>query len=177
MEQEQFVGFDVSQAETLVCVVDGTGKVLWQGRCASTPEAMVATVQRRAPHTVRIALETGPMSAWHYRSLTVLGLPMVCIDARHAKAALAMQLNKTDANDAVGLARRWCTWRLEVEIAPNPRLLCDDRLATDGIWASSRQHPVQHRHADGSLGLLGGEAAGSQPRSDQRLVAPHCRFH
>jgi len=72
---------------------------------------------------------------------------------------------------------RWCTRRLEVEIAPNPQLLCDDRLATDGIWASSRQHPVQHRHADGSLGLLGGEAAGSQPGSDQRLIAPHCRFH
>ena len=73
--------------------------------------------------------------------------------------------------------RRWCTWRLEVEIAPNLRLLCDDRLATDGIWASGRQHPVQHRHADGGLGLLGCEAAGPQARSDQRLVATHCRFY
>jgi len=76
-----------------------------------------------------------------------------------------------------GVVGRWCTWRLEVEIAPNPRLLCDDRLATDGIWASGRQRPVQHRHADGSLGLLGGEAAGPQPGSDQRLVATHCRFY
>jgi hypothetical protein len=25
---------------------------------------------------------------------------------------------------------------------PNPKLLCGDRLATDGIWASSRQHPI-----------------------------------
>jgi transposase len=105
MEQEQFVGFDVSQAETSVCVVDVAGKVVWQGKCASTPEAMAAIVQRRAPHAARIALETGPMSAWHCRSLTALGLPMVCVDARHAKAALAMQLNKTDANDAVGLAQ------------------------------------------------------------------------
>jgi len=70
MEQEQFVGFDVSQAETPVCVVDGSGKVVWQGKCVSTPEAMAATVRRRAPHVTRIALETGPMSAWHYRSLT-----------------------------------------------------------------------------------------------------------
>ncbi len=44
MEQEQFVGFDVSQAETSVCVVDGSRKVLWQGKCASTPQAMAATV-------------------------------------------------------------------------------------------------------------------------------------
>jgi len=75
------------------------------------------------------------------------------------------------------LERRWCTRQIQGEMAPNPRLLCDDRLATDGIWASGRQHPVQHRHADGSLGLLGGEAAGPQPGSDQRLVATHCRFH
>lgn len=117
MEHEQFVGFDVSQAETSVCVVDGSGKVVWQGKCASTPEAMAATVQRRAPHAARIALETGPMSAWHYRSLMALGLPMVCVDARHAKAALAMQLNKTDANDAVGLAQIVRTgWYREVAV-------------------------------------------------------------
>jgi transposase len=91
--------------------------VVWQGKCASTPEAMAATVQRRAPHVVRIALETGPMSAWHYRRLTSLGLPVVCIDARHAKAALAMQLNKTDANDALGLAQIVRTgWYREVAV-------------------------------------------------------------
>jgi transposase len=117
MEQEQFVGFDVSQAETSVCVVDGAGKVVWQGKCDSTPEAMAAIVKRRAPYVARIALETGPMSAWHYRSLTALGLPMVCVDARHAKAALAMQLNKTDANDAVGLAQIVRTgWYREVAV-------------------------------------------------------------
>ncbi len=44
---------------------------------------------------------------------------------------------------------------------------CDGALATDRVRASSRQHPVQHRHADGRLGLLGSEAAGPQTRSDQ----------
>ncbi len=53
MEQEQFVWFDVSQAETSVYVVDGSGKVVWQGKCASTPEAMAATVRRRAPQGSR----------------------------------------------------------------------------------------------------------------------------
>lgn len=57
------------------------------------------------------------MSAWHYRRLTSLGLPVICIDARHAKAALAMQLNKTDANDAVGLAQIVRTgWYREVAV-------------------------------------------------------------
>ena len=111
--EQQFVGFDVSQAS--VCVVNETGRVFWQGKCAST--AMATTVQRRAPHAARMALETGPMSAWHWRSLSALGLPVVCVDARHAKAALAMQLNKTDANDAIGLAQIVRTgWYREVAV-------------------------------------------------------------
>jgi transposase len=32
-------------------------------------------------------------------------LPVICIDARHAKAALKMQINKSDRNDAFGIAR------------------------------------------------------------------------
>ena len=41
---------------------------------------------------------------WFYHALTAEGLPAICIDARHAKAALDMAANKTDANDADGLA-------------------------------------------------------------------------
>jgi hypothetical protein len=40
---EQYVGLDVSQEQTSVCVVDGGGKVIWEGQCTSTPEAIVAT--------------------------------------------------------------------------------------------------------------------------------------
>jgi len=60
---------------------------------------------------------------------------------------------------------------------PIPGPLCDDPLATDGFRASCQQHPVQDGHADGSLGLLGSEAAGSQPWSNQRFVAAHCCFY
>lgn len=49
--------------------------------------------------------ETGPLSVWFYHALRAEGLPVICIDARHAKAALDMATNKTDANDADGLAR------------------------------------------------------------------------
>jgi hypothetical protein len=76
-----------------------------------------------------------------------------------------------------GNAWRWCTRPVQGEVTPNPKLLCDDRLAADGIWASGRQHPVQHNHAEGSLGLLASKATGSQPRSDQQLVTTHSRFY
>lgn len=46
----QFVGLDVSDKETSVCVVDGTGRSLWRGRCLSTPEAIAAVLAAKAPH-------------------------------------------------------------------------------------------------------------------------------
>src|SRR5690242_2409968 len=46
-----------------------------------------------------------------------MGLLVICIDARHAKAALSMQINKTDRNDAAGLAQIMRTgWYREVGV-------------------------------------------------------------
>src|SRR5277367_2340383 len=114
---EQFVGLDVSQQLTHICVVDREGGVVWRGTCLSTPEEIAATVRIRAPHAVRIGLETGPLSTWHWHALKKMGLPVICIDARHAKAALRMQVNKTDRNDAFGLAQIMRTgWYREVGV-------------------------------------------------------------
>ena len=88
-----------------MCVVDETGRKLWAGKCLSTPESLAATIRERAPHAQRVGIETGPLCVWHFHRLKALGVPVVCIDARHAKAALAMQVNKTDENDAEGLAQ------------------------------------------------------------------------
>lgn len=114
---EQFVGLDVSQQLTHVCVVDGEGRVVWRGTCRSTPEDIAATIRIRAPSAVRIGLETGPLSTWHWHALKKMGLPVICIDARHAKAALSTQINKTDKNDAFGLAQIMRTgWYREVGV-------------------------------------------------------------
>ena len=75
------------------------------GAVVSTPEVIAAVIRARAPHVVRIGLETGQLCSWHWHSLRKLGLPVVCIDARHAQAALSMQINQTDPNDAHGLAQ------------------------------------------------------------------------
>jgi transposase len=114
---KQYVGLDVSQKSTNVCVVDGSGHQLWSGKCLSTPNAIAQTVRERAPLAERVGLETGPLCVWHYHGLKALGVPVFCIDARHAKAALAMQLNKTDENDAAGLAQIMRTgWFREVHV-------------------------------------------------------------
>jgi transposase len=45
---ERYVGLDVSLERTSICVVDGGGKTLWQGKCASCPEALAATIREGA---------------------------------------------------------------------------------------------------------------------------------
>ena len=58
---EEYVGLDVSQKTTVVCVeCDTQGRRVWAGKCASTPEAMGATVRAKAPGATRVGLETGP---------------------------------------------------------------------------------------------------------------------
>src|SRR3712207_1466827 len=112
-----YVGLDVSLETTSVCVLDEKGGVLWRGKVASTPEAIAAAVRAHAPEVGRIGLETGPLCTWHWHALREAGLPVVCLDARHAKAALSLQLNKTDANDAYGLAQIVRTgWYREVAV-------------------------------------------------------------
>ena len=114
---ESYVGLDVSLKRTSICVVDRTGKVLCEGTVNSTPEAIVEFVKSKAAGAVRIGLETGPTSTWLWTEIQALGLPVICIDARHAKAVLKMQINKSDRNDAFGIARiMQCGWYKEVRV-------------------------------------------------------------
>ena len=101
----RFAGLDVSQKMTAICVVDNAGRRVWRGQCPSVPEQIRGVVHRHAGDDVRIGIETGAMTPWLVHELRNLGLEVVCLDARHARAALKMQINKTDQNDAEGLAQ------------------------------------------------------------------------
>lgn len=112
---ERYVGLDVSLKLTSICIVDRTGKVEREGVVTSDPEAIATFIKLHAPQVVRIGLETGATSTWLWTELNKLGLPVICIDARHAKAVLKMQINKSDRNDAAGIARiMQCGWYKEV---------------------------------------------------------------
>jgi transposase len=98
---EEYIGLDVSMKETAVSI-RRAGERIWRGKCASDPSIVAELIRKRAPSVKRVVFET---SVWFYHSLRTEGLPAICIDARQAKAALDMATNKTDANDADGLAQ------------------------------------------------------------------------
>jgi transposase len=101
---DHFAGLDVSVKETSVCIVDETGKVIREVKVASEPEALLAVLASPAYHFKRIGLEAGPLSQWLYSVLAEAGLPVICVETRHMRAVLKAQINKTDRNDARGMA-------------------------------------------------------------------------
>ena len=101
---ETFVGLDVSLGETSVCILDKDGTRIFEGKVASEPAPIARLIRKRAPGVVRVGLESGPTSVWLTHALTAEGLPVVCLDARHAQAVLSVQINKSDRGDARGLA-------------------------------------------------------------------------
>ena len=98
---DQYVG--VSLKQTWISVRQNR-KRIWRGKCLSHPRAVAEAIRQHAPNAVLVVFETGSLSTWFHHELTAAGLPAVCIDARHAKAALDTAPNKTDATDADGLS-------------------------------------------------------------------------
>ena len=98
-----YAALDISNAETAIHFVDEAGRTVWRGKRASDPEALAAALRRHALDLVRVGDRLSDTLAYH--SLEAVGLPVVCLEARHAPAATTLQRNKTDANDAETLAQ------------------------------------------------------------------------
>src|SRR5689334_21696122 len=107
---EHFAGLDVSVKDTSVCIVDDTGKIVREVKVASEPEALLAVLKNPAYHFKRVGLEAGPLSQWLFSALAEAGLPVICVETRHMRAVLKAQINKTDRNDARGMAQMMRVW-------------------------------------------------------------------
>src|SRR4026207_1550843 len=102
---DHFAGLDVSVKETSVCIVDETGKIVREVKVASEPEALLQVLTNTIYRFKRVGLEAGPLSQWLYSVLAEADLPVICVETRHMRAVLKARINKTDRNDARGIAQ------------------------------------------------------------------------
>src|ERR1700681_2301838 len=101
-----FVGLDVSVKETSVCVVDEAGTVIMEQKVPTEPTDIIALLTSLGVTYGRIGIEAGPLSQWLVNALTGDDPPVLCVETRHMRAVLtAQQINKTDRNDARGIAQ------------------------------------------------------------------------
>src|ERR1700734_3543932 len=102
---DHFAGLDFSVKATSVCIVDDAGKVVREVKVTNEPEALLAALKNPASQSPRIGLVAGPLSQWLFSALAEAELPVVCVETRHMQAVLKAQINKTDRNDARGIAQ------------------------------------------------------------------------
>jgi transposase len=102
---DYFAGLDVSVKHTSVCIVDDTGKIVREMKVASEPAVLLAVLKNPTYRFKRIGLEAGPLSQWLFSALAEAELPAICVETRHMRAVLKAQVNKTDRNDARGIAQ------------------------------------------------------------------------
>lgn len=104
-----YIGLDVSQRQTSICIVDERGKALAEGKALTTPEDIHGWIFKhtsvRRGQIKQVGLEAGAMSSWLYTEMQGLGLPMICLETLQAHRFLKTCRNKTDRNDAQGLAQ------------------------------------------------------------------------
>jgi transposase len=100
-----FAGLGVSVKETSICIVDDTGRIVREVRVASEPEALLKVLGNPIYRFKRVGLEAGPLSQWLFSAVAESGLPVICVETRHMRAVLKAQINKTDRNDARGIAQ------------------------------------------------------------------------
>jgi transposase len=178
---EHYVGLDVSLKQTSICVVNQAGSIVREGVVDSDPEAIAAFVRSKAPGAVRIGLETGPTATWLWTELKQLGLPVICIDARHAKAVLKMQVNKSDRNDAASIARIMQTgWFKEVRVkdldSHSVRALLASRArcwSRSSVISRTRSVPTNRRARCFRAACWCSTARRCRPRCASRLPRSH----
>lgn len=101
-----FAGLDVSLEETSICIVDAEGSILRELKTTTDADALRTVLLPYSDQLERIGIEAGPFAQHLYSELTDAGLPAICVESRHmAQALRAQTLNKTDRNDARGIAQ------------------------------------------------------------------------
>lgn len=86
-------------------MVGQDGAILAEAKVPTCPDTIARWLAERSFNLERLGMETGPLAVWLWNALTERQLPIVCIDARHANGVLKMMPNKTDKQDARGLAQ------------------------------------------------------------------------
>lgn len=99
-----YAGIDASLETVNICIVDREGTVLLERKVEAEPEIIADVLHGFGRPFERVGLEAGPTASWLYTELRAAGVPAICLECRHVKAGLSAMRNKTDRNDARGIA-------------------------------------------------------------------------
>jgi len=102
---DYYVGLDVALRSVALCVIDGDGDIVLERALDCEIEAIDDCLRKFGKPIEKLGFEAGTMSQTLFYGLTGLGYDTVCMEARQVSAALSAMRNKTDKNDARGIAQ------------------------------------------------------------------------
>lgn len=101
---KHYVGLDVSMKKTSVCIVDENGKIVHESEVNTDPHALADAIEKTGLTVELVGFESGSLSHYLMQGFRERALNAVCMDARKMSAILSVRVNKTDKNDARGIA-------------------------------------------------------------------------
>lgn len=99
-----YVGLDVSMKTVSVCVLDDQGEICREIDLKTDPEVIHSFLAGANFDVQKIGLETGSLTHWLTKELRSMGYEVHPMESRKMAAILATVVNKTDKNDARGIA-------------------------------------------------------------------------
>ncbi len=171
-----FAGLDISVKTTAICVLDNNGKVLLETTVESDPHALAHCLCGFDESFERTGLEVGPLSQWIYAGLVAADLPAICVETRHMHAVLSARINKTDRNDARGIAQMIRFGLFKSVHVKTPASLHRRFLLTSRKLLQKKIYDIENdlrgslRNFGLKVGLVGGAKFGERIRE---LVADH----
>ena len=100
-----YTALDVSLRSVAICVVDERGEVLHEAKTDADVDRIVAHLRSLDLGLHVVGFEAGALTQYLTYGLQAAGFEVICLEARQVSAVLAAMRNKTDRNDARGIAQ------------------------------------------------------------------------
>lgn len=95
-----YAGLDVSMKETTISIVNEKGTYAFETVCETDPEVIAKTLNESGLVLEKIGIESGCLSFWLIEELKQLSVEAICIESKRMATIIALNINKTDRNDA-----------------------------------------------------------------------------
>lgn len=101
---KHYIGLDVSMKRTFICVINELGKVIREGVENTDPHLIADYLSKLGLEEMIIGFESGSLTPYLLAGFKEKAMEAICMDARKLSPILALKVNKTDKNDARGIA-------------------------------------------------------------------------
>lgn len=104
MQAQYWIGFDTGEIETAICVIDAVGDIAIEVSVSTDTSAISDALNRLPKSQIEAIVMEAGIGRNIARELKLLGFPVAMLSTNKTKPLLAVRQNKTDVNDARGLA-------------------------------------------------------------------------